>query len=552
MQRLSVAPESGAYLCNTGYGPDGLERAIRRPGIIGRSSSVGAASVHQPARVDRRASSMNPGGNPVLYERQRTASPSVDERDKGGYSRHNGNGGSGNPSPHSGNSPPAAHPEQQTGGDEAANDVAPGSGNPSPQQCLKPRVHPVVSNAYSIGNLLGSGAFGTVWMAQHRGTGNRVAIKIVERQRQLHEDFRLEPAEAEILKTVSHPSIVKLLDFFSSEQCVYLVMEIVMGGHLQSRLQNHGHYDEPKGRLVLAQVVEAVHHLHDKSIIHRDIKPENILFAEHLDDVSVKLTDFGLSTMKEGTRLTTRCGTPSYCAPELLSGEGYGKAVDMWSLGVLAYVLLYGVLPFVASDRPELFKRIQKGHYVYPEDAKTSMLARDLISRLLRLAPMERYSTRETLQHPWLIAAGEAAGDEQSDRSSAEQPYADHLDLDTVHEMMRRFNAERRLRRAGLVVMACSRFRRAAERRLAAEAEAAAAAAAAAAVAAGAAAAAADAVEAQAASDAGAKTDAESAGTRVEEFAVTGWSDDGDNADVPPIFEPPPSDAVHVLSAMSG
>jgi len=290
-------------------------------------------------------------------------------------------------------------------------------------------------------------------------------------QSQVAQDFRLEPAEAEILKRVSHPSIVKLLDFFASEQCVYLVMELVMGGHLQSRLQNQGRYDEPRGRLVLQQVVEAVQHLHDHSMIHRDIKPENILFVERLDEVTVKLTDFGLSTMKEG-RLTTRCGTPSYCAPELLSGEGYGKAVDMWSIGVLTYVLLCGVLPFVGADRAELFRRIQQGKYEYPKEGGVSNLARDLIGRLLRLAPMERYTTRETLQHPWIV--GDATGDARGSAGEApeEQPSAEGSSLDTVHEMMRRFNAERRWRRAALVVVACYRFRRAAEMARIADADA--------------------------------------------------------------------------------
>ena len=185
--------------------------------------------------------------------------------------------------------------------------------------------------------------------------------------------------------------------------------------------------------------------------------------------------------MKEG-RLTTRCGTPSYCAPELLSGEGYGKAVDMWSVGVLAYILLCGVLPFVGAGRAELFRKIRKGQYGFAGPgpaADVSELARDLVGRLLRLAPMERYSTRETLQHPWIVSAGQddndAHGADGGDRdscrgsdegidgngrrrsSAASRPSES---LDTVHEMMRRFNAERRLRRAFWVVVACGRFER--------------------------------------------------------------------------------------------
>ena len=378
--------------------------------------------------------------------------------------------------------------------------ASPANASPTPH---RPRVPSDVANAYAMSSMLGSGAFGTVWAASQRATGERVAIKIVERKRQLNEDFSLEPAEAEILKQVSHPHIVKLIDMIATEACVYLVMELVMGGHLQARLKAEGAYDEARARIILRQVVAAVHHLHELSVTHRDIKPENILFSEaeaaadgangadggSEQQLSVKLTDFGLSTMKEG-RLTTRCGTPSYCAPELLAGEGYGKAVDLWSLGVLTYVLLRGVLPFVGSDRADLFKRIQRGHYSYDacgadgKQREVSEVAKDLISRLLRVEPMERYSTRETLQHPWLrAAAADADADADADGGAADADGGGEVrldNLDTVHEMMRHFIAERRLRKAINVVIACGRFRRAglgwpAEERPAAKPEAAAA-----------------------------------------------------------------------------
>ena len=348
--------------------------------------------------------------------------------------------------------------------------------------------------------MLGAGAFGTVWMASNRETGCVCAIKIVERKRQLHEDFSLEPAEAEILKKISHPNIVQLIDLISTEVCVYLVMELVLGGHLQARLKAHGAYAEPQAKVLLRQVSCAVQHLHERNIIHRDIKPENILFTYREDGVGgpdapdaqghadaghdggcsesggsgrggsagannpaleVKLTDFGLSTMKEG-RLTTRCGTPSYCAPELVGGEGYGKAVDIWSLGVLSYVVLTGGLPFVGKDRQDLFARIQRGQYAYPAvtpgvEQPVSERARDLIARLLKLEPMERYSTRELLQHPWMALSERGSGDVTPD------DLTDVENLDTVHEMLRKFNAERRLRRAMHVVIACVRLRALAE-----------------------------------------------------------------------------------------
>lgn len=351
-----------------------------------------------------------------------------------------------------------------SGNDDAAAVPVSSESAPSPKP---PRVPPGVQASYSLESLLGAGAFGTVWMASSRETGGRRAIKIVERKRQLHEDFSLEPAEAEILKQVSHPNIVQLIDLISTEACVYLVMELVLGGHLQAQLKAHGAYDEPRAKVLLQQVTLAVRHLHDRNIIHRDVKPENILFCDSGDParpegLRIKLTDFGLSTMKEG-RLTTRCGTPSYCAPELLGGEGYGKAVDIWSIGVLAFVVVTGGLPFVGKNRHDLFARIQRGQYSFPQPSPgqelVTELAKDLISRLLKLEPMERYSTREALQHPWLCEAGSVTppdiGEVQLDQ------------LDTVHEMLRKFNAERRLRRAVHAVLACIWLQRAAQEKAA-------------------------------------------------------------------------------------
>jgi hypothetical protein len=332
---------------------------------------------------------------------------------------------------------------------------------PAQQQQPRPRVPPSVSAAYVMSSMLGAGAFGTVWMATGRESGERCAIKIIERRRQLHEDFALEPAEAEILKQVHHENIVKLIDLISTEASVYLVMELVLGGHLQTRIKEQGAYDEARAKVLLRQVVLAVQHLHERSIIHRDIKPENILFVgEDASSLQIKLTDFGLSTSKEG-RLTTRCGTPSYCAPELLSGEGYGKQVDIWSIGILSYVILTAQLPFVGKDRHELFARIQRGQYTYPPPAEgqeeVSDLARDLISRLLKQMPMQRYTTRETQQHPWLCAPSDGDSDGAGPTDLTE---VDPESLGTVHEMMRQFIAARRLKRAFIVVVACNRLLR--------------------------------------------------------------------------------------------
>jgi len=312
------------------------------------------------------------------------------------------------------------------------------SGRNSKVESERNQMPAIVTDSYALDKPLGSGAFGTVWKATHKESGEPVAIKVIERQKQVVEDFRLELNEAEILKALDHPNIVLLRELSTdpSGTASYLIMEVVEGGNLQDRLDEQGAFNDADAAEIFRQVASAIGYLHERNITHRDIKPENILFVDK-ESLRVKLTDFGMSTMKDG-RLTTRCGTPSYVAPELLGGDGYGKAVDMWSLGVLAYALVYGALPFVAPSRDELFAKIRKGAYELPSDDSVSDKAKDLIVRLLRSNPMQRYTTRETLQHPWVT------GGEDLETS--------YNSLDTVHEMMRRFNAERRWRRFTLVV----------------------------------------------------------------------------------------------------
>ncbi|KAJ1625407.1 kinase-like domain-containing protein [Pavlovales sp. CCMP2436] len=312
---------------------------------------------------------------------------------------------------------------------------------PAPAEARRPRLDtqfvfpPHLAESYELIAPVGSGAFGTVWHAVHIESGEQVAIKVIERKKQLVEDFRLELNEAEILKSIAHPNIVRLKELASepSGSDAFLIMELVDGGHLQAQLDEHGAYSDAEAVAIFRQVVSAIGYLHERNITHRDIKPENILFAREKEGAGervVKLTDFGMSTMKDG-KLTTRCGTPSYCAPELLLGDGYGKAVDMWSLGVLAYILVYGSLPFIGESRDELFENIIKGGYDLPSKGDVSDKAKDLIMRLLKANPMQRYTTRETLQHPWLTGSDDLE--------------SSYTSLVTVHEMMRSFNAERRV-----------------------------------------------------------------------------------------------------------
>merc|ERR1711879_310061 len=161
------------------------------------------------------------------------------------------------------------------------------------------------------------------------------------------------------------------------------------------------------GELVI-NIVSAVKYLHERGIAHRDLKPTNLLLKNSEDLTNVKIADFGLSKiMGDNTMMQTACGTPIYVAPEVLSGEAYEKEVDMWSIGVITYILLCGFPPFFddGSNMGELFEQIMAGEYDYPEEYwdEVSDEAKDLIDNLLLVDPEERFTAQQALQHPWLV-----------------------------------------------------------------------------------------------------------------------------------------------------
>eukprot|EP01130_Rhizamoeba_saxonica_P001279 TRINITY_DN1115_c0_g1_i2.p1 TRINITY_DN1115_c0_g1~~TRINITY_DN1115_c0_g1_i2.p1 ORF type:complete len:261 (-),score=51.51 TRINITY_DN1115_c0_g1_i2:26-808(-) len=221
--------------------------------------------------------------------------------------------------------------------------------------------------------------------------------------------------EVDILKGVSHPNIIKYFDIVDTEDFLYIVLELATGGELFDNLVKHGAYDERSAKVCFKQMLEAVHYLHQQNIAHRDLKPENILLT---DTGQIKITDFGLARIAEkASIMTTLCGTPQYVAPEIISlgmsanssdtikSSGYGQAVDMWSLGVILYILLSGFPPFEDEDRMNLYRSIQNGHYTFPQDYwdDISEEARDLIGNLLLTNPKQRISAQDALAHPWIV-----------------------------------------------------------------------------------------------------------------------------------------------------
>jgi len=236
-------------------------------------------------------------------------------------------------------------------------------------------------------------------------TGHDVAIKILKKQDIAKQHQASLHNEIEILTRVSHPHIIALEEILDTGPELYLVMELATGGQLFDRITDKGSYTESDARKVIKNIVEAVKYLHSHGIVHRDLKPDNLLLKSTDDDYSVKIADFGLSKIiAEEQMMLTACGSPSYVAPEVVLATGYGKPVDMWAVGLIAYILLCGFPPFVGDSVAELLEKIMSAKVDYPVEywSVVSNDAKDFVYRLLVADPDTRLTAEAALKHPWL------------------------------------------------------------------------------------------------------------------------------------------------------
>jgi len=251
-----------------------------------------------------------------------------------------------------------------------------------------------------------------VHLGVHKKTGEKFAIKVIEKNEM--DTSRLE-TEVNILKKVQHPNIIHLKEFFDTPKKLYLVMELVTGGELFNKIIELGSYTEAVAATVARNVLSAVNYLHQNGIVHRDLKPTNILLKSPEDITDVKLGDFGLSKIvgDQNAVLQTTCGTPIYVAPEVLMGEGYGPEVDLWSVGVIMYILLCGFPPFFDDGKNMglLFEQIMSGKFDFPAPYWTNIsdAAKDLIGKLLQVDPKQRFTAAQALAHPWITQNGSTA-----------------------------------------------------------------------------------------------------------------------------------------------
>jgi calcium/calmodulin-dependent protein kinase I len=194
-----------------------------------------------------------------------------------------------------------------------------------------------------------------------------------------------------------------LADRYEDAKQFYLVMELVQGKELFDKIVERGQYSERDAAHISRQFVRAIEYLHSRGIAHRDLKPENLLSVGSGDQEIIKVADFGLSKNFGDEKMMTSCGSPGYVAPEVLECETYGKEVDMWSIGVIIYILLVGYPPFYADNDPALFKKIMACEYEFGEGWDViSESAKDLIRKLLVKDPKKRLTAEQALQHPWL------------------------------------------------------------------------------------------------------------------------------------------------------
>jgi len=214
--------------------------------------------------------------------------------------------------------------------------------------------------------------------------------------------------EIDILAQCDHPGVMHLKEFFEENNKVYLITEILSGGELLEAVLLKGHYSERDARLCFRKLLDGLCYLHERKIAHRDLKLENLLLKKQSDISSVKIGDFGLAkrTANDGSTMETVCGTPQYVAPEVIlgiPGNKYSFTVDLWSAGVILFILLGGYPPFYDEHEPRLFMKIRRGQYSFddPVWSHVSATAKDLIGKLLMTDPEKRLTAQEALQHPW-------------------------------------------------------------------------------------------------------------------------------------------------------
>lgn len=295
--------------------------------------------------------------------------------------------------------------------------------------------YPELDGLYYLREKIGSGGFAKVKLAYHALTGEKVAIKIMDKKR-LGDELPRVTTEIAAMKELCHQHICKLFQVIETETRFFLVLEYCPEGELFDYIVSKDRLEEDEARIFFRQIISAVAFIHNTGFAHRDLKPENLLLD---DNQNIKLIDFGLCAKPQGgmdCHLATLCGSPAYAAPELIAGRQYlGSEADLWSMGVLLYALLCGYLPFDDENIAQLYKKIKIGYYTTPDWLSPG--SRMLISQLLQVDPKKRIPMSALLNHPWLTEKFNSPIEWNS-------KYTKRLDEDCITELAVHFKKTRK------------------------------------------------------------------------------------------------------------
>jgi len=298
-----------------------------------------------------------------------------------------------------------------------------------------------VSDTYDLAKKLGDGTFGTVYLGFHKTSNAERAVKAMLKDGL---DAAMLRRETELLMSLDHPHIVRLFETFEDSKKVYLVMDLCLGGELFHRIVACGHFTEVQASVVMSQLLSGVKYLHEMDVCHRDLKPENCLLTskDALANNCLKIIDFGMSCVAhKGTVMKKRVGSPLYIAPQVLMGR-YTRSCDIWSCGVIMYILLSGEPPFAGSSIAEIFQSVRQSVFSMETGLwqKISADAKNLIKGLLQRMPKKRLTASEAMDHVWITQRAPKATGEVL-------PSSMFLNL-------KNFHAQNKLKRAALRIIA--------------------------------------------------------------------------------------------------
>ena len=293
----------------------------------------------------------------------------------------------------------------------------------------------LIEKDYTIGEVVGSGAFASVRKVKSKTNGQIRALKIIKKQK--NQNSARMYLEVEILKKLIHPNIMQIFEFYEDKKNFYIITEFCEGGELFDKIIEKGSFSENEAAWIMKQLLSAVNYIHSNNIVHRDLKPENILLDTKKDNI-IKIIDWGTARFFDRNKKMNRInGTPYYIAPEVLA-EKYDEKCDVWSCGVIMYIMLCGYPPFNAESDELILEKIKKGKFTFPPEEwdTVSPLAKDLVTKMLEFNPSKRLSASEALTHKWLVSNNTKTVDK-------------NLSIKCLKNM-KKFHAERKLQQASL------------------------------------------------------------------------------------------------------